>query len=140
MNGRAAAKAHLFSHSDFLKADAATLIIRDAACFVSLSCFRVRAEPILALMEYGLEKWRVGERLNVTLISFYITVVILNERGQNKKSRRLLGNNPAQKTRGKQKNQRRRNPRNNHKKSQKRRLWNLPRNETFHSSGRADHT
>jgi antitoxin component of MazEF toxin-antitoxin module len=28
-------------------------------------------------MDYGLEKWRVEERLNVTLVSFYITVVIL---------------------------------------------------------------
>ena len=28
-------------------------------------------------MDYGLEKWRAGERLNVTLVSFYITVVIL---------------------------------------------------------------
>lgn len=140
MNGRAAAKTHLFSHSDFLKADATTLIIRDAACFVSLFFFRVWAEPIQALMAYRLEKWRVGEKLNVTSVSFYITVVTLNERGQNKKSRRLLSNNPAQKTRGKQKNQRRRNPRNNHQKSQKRRLRNLPRNETLHSSGRADHT
>lgn len=43
MNGRAAAKAHLFSYGDFLKADTAITITRDAACFVSLSFFSRQA-------------------------------------------------------------------------------------------------
>jgi hypothetical protein len=71
MNGRVTAKAHLFSQSSFclilyydtflfriatLKSKYGNNNNRDAACFVSLSCFRVRAEPIQALIDDRTEK------------------------------------------------------------------------------------
>ncbi len=73
MNGRAAAKAHLFSYDDFLKADTAITITRDAACFVSLSFFRVRPEPIQALIDDGTEKMARTRRDKC-----YLSIILYN--------------------------------------------------------------